>query len=114
MPDAMTILMKRGFASSFLGAFALVLAGCGGGGGGVSTPTATPIGTPTGTTTPTATTAPGTGGTPVTANEIAFVSNRANPNGATGAVDLYKANTSGSKHRALDVAKPDHRQALGF
>lgn len=94
MPRAMTILVKRGIASSFLSTLALALVGCGGGGGGVAVPTGTPIGTPNGTPTaspiPTTTAAPGTGGTPVTANEIAFVSNRLSTS------DLYKVSLNGS------------------
>ncbi len=98
MPRAMKTLVRCGVASSMMGAFALLVAGCGGGGGGATIPTATPIGTPNGTPTATpiatATPVPGTGGSPVTSNQVAFVSNRANPSSDSG--DLYKSNLDGS------------------
>lgn len=99
--------MRRGFASTLLGAAALFFVGCGGGGSGPSTnPTATPGGTPSGTPngtpngtpsgTPvgTATPAPNTGGSPVTSGQIVFVSNRANP--TSSITDIYKSNADGS------------------
>ncbi len=91
----MTTTLRRGFASSLLGALALLLAGCGGGGTGISTPTATPNpnATPTNTPVPTSTPVPGSGGTTVVGNQVVFVSNR---NSTSGGTDLYKSNPDGT------------------